>query len=241
MATPMDSWDNRSKARLGPLAWAIAMAVGVLLIGLVLALAERAKEAPALRNAWQITMALKIFANDSQGLYPDSMVDPLSTNLAFRLLFKEDVIADERVFGCPSSPFVPDGRIGSAPNYDQAVEAGENHWMMVGKLSTSSDGRLPLLYENAVDAAWPPKWHDGIAPKAVRGRCWPLGRVVVAFNDTTVRMVSLEKMSPGVLTLPQSIQKAEKAYQVEELRPLDVEEKRPARTRETEVEKGALL
>ncbi len=144
--------------------------------------------AQASSNARQIAMALRSYAGDHNGLYPDAdRKNPAQTaNDAFRRLLTTGVMKDERIFGCAVSPHVPDADIGKAPDFSQALEPGENHWCMTQNLSDSSDGNAPLVFENPIAQAWPPTWNCDAAGRAVDGRAWRGGRIVIARNDGSV-------------------------------------------------------
>jgi hypothetical protein len=167
-----------------------------------------------------IFISIKTWANDHSGRHPDSILGEKATsNMAFRELFKSDIMLVERVFSTVRSPFVPDGEIGSAPDYAKALEPGENHWMLVAGLSNESPGRTPLFFENALDTSWPPKWRPGFFMPHVRGRSWRGKKIVVGFNDGNIRLVPLKKQG-DYLTLPDDVLQGLPPMKV-----LDIEEK----------------
>jgi len=115
-----------------------------------------------------------------------------TVNEAFRELIKSGECNDERIFGCPQSPFVPDGNIGHAPDWSEAVKKGENHWVMVAGLVDHDSSAFPLIFENPVDTSLPPRWNADAAGQKKPGRCWRDGKVVVGFVDGTVMVMPLE-------------------------------------------------
>ena len=129
----------------------------VVILGLGLSLlvpwgsmiSEKANQMKATNNCRQILMAMKAYAADHNGDYPRGA----TANAAFRELVKEGILEDERIFGSPCSPFLPDGNVGQAPDFAEAVGPGENHWMLVDGLNEKSEGMLPVVFENAVDTA----------------------------------------------------------------------------------------
>lgn len=178
------------------------------------------KEHHACTTARGIVMCLKTWAHDHSGEYPDSIVgENASANMAFRELFKSDVVQDERVFRGERSPYFADGEIGSAPDFTKALEPGENHWMLVAGLSNASSDRTPLFFENALDASWPPKWLPGFFMHHVRGRSWRGKGIVVGFNDNSTLLVPLKKQG-NYLTLPDDVLQGLPALKV-----LDIEER----------------
>jgi hypothetical protein len=142
-------------------------------------------------NARQIVMALKLYASDHDGKYPDAaLADSKNANEVFRLLFKEETIDSEVVFGCPLSPFVPDGNIGSDEERSKALEAGENHWAITIGVSDAKSGDIPLVFENPLSATWPPKWNANAVEQMQKGRAWKTG-VIMGMNDGGAQIVPL--------------------------------------------------
>lgn len=177
------------------------------------------------RNSTYIIGALKLWAYDHNGHFPDSKLGKDATaNAAFRQLFKDGVFYEERRFGAVCSPFVPDGKIGTKPDFIQALEPGENHWMLISGLTNESPGYMPVIFENAIDASWPPKWKHRFFIEKERGRTWRKGTVLVAFMDDSVNAVQLQK-SGEYLTLPDSILHRKGEEPLPPLRILDIEEK----------------
>lgn len=106
---------------------------------------EKGQITKSIANCRQIIIAIRLFAADEGGRYPDQDVsEPATTaNMAFRNLIKAGSLEDEKIFGSGAGKYVPDGNIGTAPQYDEAVKAGECHWMMTGDLNDSSAGAFP--------------------------------------------------------------------------------------------------
>ncbi|WP_170156940.1 hypothetical protein [Roseimicrobium gellanilyticum] len=139
-------------------------------------------------NCRRIISALRAYAADHGGDYPDkSLANPRGSNEVFRILFKEDIVTNERIFGCPLSPFVPDGNIGDDANHAEALKAGENHWAMTAGLDDSATGYAPLVYENPAIATWPPAWNLDARGTPTRGRSWR-GGVILGSNDSSVSL-----------------------------------------------------
>lgn len=181
---------------------------------------DLALESSTIATGQWIFMGIKTWANDHSGKYPDSILGENATaNMAFRELFKSDIMLVERVFSTARSPFIPDSEIGSAPDYPKALEPGENHWMLVAGLSNESLGRTPLFFENALDTSWPPKWRPGFFMPHVRGRSWRGKGIVVGFNDGSTILVPLKKQG-DYLTLPDDVLQG-----LPPLKVLDIEER----------------
>lgn len=143
----------------------------------------------------QISTALRIYAAEHNGKFPDSHESkPSTANEVFRLLIREGVLDDERIFGAKLSPFVPDNNLGAEPDFLEAVKPGENHWAMTKGLNDESKALTPLVFENPASPTWPPKWNADAAgaAKSVRGRAWKGGKVIVGYCDSSVTPIQLE-------------------------------------------------
>ncbi len=214
---------NRSPAsRRSCLATLIAVVLfgALAIVAMWITLNDIGKEHRVSYHARSIVMCLYTWAEENGGNYPDSKHGEKATsNMAFRELFISDVVQDERVFNAPRTPFVSDNNLGDAPNFPKALEPGENHWMLVAGLSTKSPGRTPLVFENALDTAWPPKWRSGFFMHHVRGRSWRGKKIMVGFNDGSTIFVPL-KRTDGYMTLPDDILR-----DLPPLKVLDIEER----------------
>jgi len=148
-------------------------------------------------NCKQIILALKQFSKDNNSQYSDSVTNPQtggvasSSNDALRFLIQEEIVADERIFGCPAG-YNPDGNIGVAPNYAMALIPGENHWAMTGGQTDATQGNMPLVFENPVSPGWPPQWNADVAGQIRPGRTWPGGEVIIGRNDGSVQVEKLQ-------------------------------------------------
>lgn len=171
-------------------------AVGVVAMVFFARYAENQKAALGVNNCRQIITALRIYSSDHGGSYMDNakvgedIKVPKSSNEDFRILFTEGVLDNEAIFGCPYSPYVPDGKIGTAPKFEDALRAGENHWMETYGLSDSASGSIPLIYENASVVEWNPKWNANIKRRAAPGRTWSKG-IIIGMNDSSVSLQPL--------------------------------------------------
>jgi hypothetical protein len=155
---------------------------------------EKSDMAKGVSNCRAILMALEKHISEHAFNPDDSMhrePNPPSANAAFRVLFQAGMIEDESIFGCPRSPYKPDGKIGVAPAFDEALGTGENHWMMTKGLSDSASGSIPLVYENAAVGEWNPAWNADIKGKSAPGRTWKRG-IIIGMND---RSVILQKLA----------------------------------------------
>jgi len=77
-----------------------------------------ANQMKAVNNCRQILLCLKLFAKDADSAYPDGKHPELkSSNQVFRELIKDEIVPEDRIFGCPDSKFNPDKDIGRPPNF----------------------------------------------------------------------------------------------------------------------------
>ncbi len=151
-----------------------------------------ANQMKAASNARVIIGTLRHYAVDHNGHYPDSDHPEItSSNEAFRYVFTGGYTLDERIFGCPASRFVPDGNVGTSPDFKQALQPGENHWAMTAGLTVNSPAKAPVIFENPANNAWPPRWDISISGQPLPGRAWPRARIILGQNDGSVEIHKL--------------------------------------------------
>lgn len=155
-------------------------------------ISEKGKITQAINNCKQIIISLRLYSGDNGGLYPDAdrTASPADANDAFRLLFVQGILETEKIFGCGASRYIPDGNIGTSPNYTDAVAPGENHWMMTAGLNDSASGGIPLVFENSLaGTGGDPAWNADAAGRLERGRTWSGGKVIIGMNDSSVEVM----------------------------------------------------
>ncbi len=187
-------WCAKSGLRLG-YTLLLIIPIGVSLIVPTFAkTCAKGNVTKAINNCKQIITTLKLYAADNNGNYPDfALPNARTSNEVFRELFKSGVADSEAIFGCPnSSDGIPDGNIGRAPDFAEALKPHENHWAMTKGVTDSDSGNIPLVYESPADATWPPKWNPDLAGTSAPGRTWIGGKVVIGFEDGSVLAKSLE-------------------------------------------------
>ena len=158
---------------------------------------EKARQNQAVNNCRQVVIALHSYAIEYGSSYPNGA----TANDAFRQMFKAGVVNDERIFGAPASPYVGDNNLGEAPEYARALEFGENHWAMTKGLGLTTNGAVPLVFENPARASWPPRWDGRLVGVALPGRIWKNDKVVVGRNDGSVHAEKLARGDNPLLTL----------------------------------------
>jgi len=158
-------------------------------------------------NCKQVVVSMKQFATRYNSQYPDSVQNPytggtaMNANDAFRFMIQEQVVTDERIFGCPAG-YNPDSNIGTPPNYGMALGNNENHWALTQGLTDTSAGNVPLVYENVAALSWPPQWNANVAGQIRPGRTWPGGQVIIGRNDGGAEVVDLNGKI-GMVTVKQ--------------------------------------
>lgn len=196
--------NERQKKRWGWLQWGIVTGVVLLLSTLIIpasrGVAKMGNQARAVNNCSRIIRALKYYADQNGGVFPDSQPDFFeghkpTANAAFRALFIERILGaqgnfpySEEIFGVPTSAYQPDGVIGSAPGFLETLKPGENHWMMVQGQSTTTVGNAPFVFENTLKPQWPLQWDVEKAGQAVRGRAWGSRSIIIGFVDGSVQI-----------------------------------------------------
>ena len=182
----------------------LPLALG-LLTGWGAKLGGKGRQTMAISNCRQIITALRIYAADHNGQYPDAArPSALTSNEAFRELFTSGTLKDETIFGTfrdasyfgsPQCPFRPDGKIGQAPDFVRALEPGENHWALVKGQTNSSDESMALVFENPAVASWPPEWatRKPDRPARAAGDAWYGDKIIIGTNDSSVTLLHLVK------------------------------------------------
>jgi hypothetical protein len=183
----------RAGFRLGLIVTLVLPLGAAIAIPLASKAGKKGEQARTINHCRMIMVCLRLYSPDNCGSYPDAVPTVTNTsNEVFRTLFIAGVANDESIFGCDSSPFKPDGKIGASPDFNEALKKGENHWAMTHGLTDSSPGNFPLVYENPATAAGVPKWNADAAGMAKPGRCWSDGNVAIGFNDGSVEFRALE-------------------------------------------------
>jgi hypothetical protein len=107
---------EKPKKGWGWLQWGFIIVVSLIGISLIVPTigftASMANQTASANNARQIIMALKIWASENNGVFPDAKLpSPVSSNQVLRRLIQNEILEDERIFGATNSPFAPDGNI----------------------------------------------------------------------------------------------------------------------------------
>ena len=151
----------------------IALLVGIAGPGLNMAMTS-ARIARATADGRQVALALRGFAQDNGGAYPDG-TDLVSSNDALRELFPTYTNVETN-FVVPSSPVgkAADNKIEPA---ERVLERGENHWAYVAGLSDSSNPLWPLIVDHTNGSGY------YVTKETDRGGTWRGGKAVVIRCD----------------------------------------------------------
>lgn len=196
--SPKRSWSNLAIITVS----ALLVMVCMMVVALYRWASEKKLRWQTLQSAQGIVIAIKCYAGDTGGSYPDGLLKmPQTSNRALRRVFQHECADSEAIvngdegaygFGCPNSPFIPDGDIGHSPDYSKALEPGELHWCLVKDVHDSCAGNAPMIFENPNGHTWPPTWNCDVANKPVPGRAWHGGYIMIGRNDGSI---SFEKLA----------------------------------------------
>lgn len=113
--------------------------------------AEDSKSVTDAKSGKAIFNWLQAYCNENDQIFPTTKA---ASNDAFRQLFVKRLVDDEQAFAitgdawlkkAPGGKGKPDGKIGNAPTFDQALTTGECSWAYVTGHDTASDSVLPLF------------------------------------------------------------------------------------------------
>jgi prepilin-type N-terminal cleavage/methylation domain-containing protein len=185
----------KSRPRLNPAFTLIELLVVISIIAILAGIAtpiynnaiRTAKMNTAMQNARSIALALRLYADDNGGVFPtdkDLAGNPIVTsNDAFRSLIPA-YCDNESIFAIAGSKAGPkaDGRIGSP---SEILTRGENHWAMVGGLSTTSNSTWPLIVDHTNGSGRYP------TDETALGGTWRGTHAIVVRTDGSAHKVTL--------------------------------------------------
>jgi prepilin-type N-terminal cleavage/methylation domain-containing protein len=122
----------------------IALLAGIAGPGLNMAL-KTARISRATADARQVGLALRGYAQDNDGAYPEGK-DITNSNQAFRELFPTYMQVESN-FAVASSPVGKSADNKIEPE-TRALERGENHWAYVAGLNDTSHALWPLIVDH---------------------------------------------------------------------------------------------
>jgi prepilin-type N-terminal cleavage/methylation domain-containing protein len=146
-----------------------------------------AKIGEATSKARQVGLALRIYADDHDGIYPGKRRgkdEEVSTaNDAFRQLIP-DYLQTEQIFAVGSSP------VGSEVDNDMQSPAttlarGENHWAYVAGLTTTSNSAWPLVVDHTDGSGYYGR------VETVPGGTWKGTKAIVVHADISAQAPKL--------------------------------------------------
>jgi prepilin-type N-terminal cleavage/methylation domain-containing protein len=169
---------------------------------------ERAKQTKDLSNGKQVALALKQFALDNNGEFPNRTYGtgtpasdyPSSTvltgantsNDAFRWLLPVYVNSED-IFVVPGSKWSPasDNRLDAVYGANTApgtLAPGECGYAYIAALNDTSNPQFPLLADGFAVGAIP----DYSANKTIKGGVWGAGRACIIFVDGSGRVMKVD-------------------------------------------------
>jgi len=169
---------------------------------------KKGMQTKALSNAKQIALALRLYASDNNGIYPDHTLrngKPTATlvpdsNTAFAQLFPT-YIQQEAVFWLDKSAFCspnPPDEVMDNPPKDNPVDTlnkGENEWAYVtGINDNSSNPAVPLLADGFAD----PKQHTYTNDPARPGGVWKGAVAIVIRADSSGSVMKVDQATMTV-------------------------------------------
>jgi prepilin-type N-terminal cleavage/methylation domain-containing protein len=213
---------NKSKMLFSSAFTLIELLVVIAIIAILASIAlpvfssvqERGKQTKDMSNGKQIALALKQFALDNNGEFPNKDYDsgggdystatPLTaadnSNQAFRWLLPT-YLTSEDIFVVPGSKWSPgaDNRLDVAyGTQTDTLNAGENGYAYVCALNDTSNPQYPLLADGfAVGNI--PNW---VTDKTIKGGVWGARRACIIFVDGSGRVMTVDDTTNYTVNRP---------------------------------------
>ena len=194
----------------------IELLVVIAIIGILAAIAMpvyknamvSAHETAAMNNARQIMLALRLYANDHNGVYPSytlqngqsTTTTVANSNEAFAQLFPT-YINTEATFWLARSAFCspnPPNEKKDNPPVDPPVltlASGQNEWAYVLGLSDASDPSLPILADGFASA----QLHTYSKDSSQKGGVWQAEKAIIAHADGSTSILPVDPTSLTVI------------------------------------------
>ena len=150
-------------------------------------------------------MGLLNYAGDHNGEFPTPTTN---SNEAYRKLIPE-YLDNEKPFyvaGCPwhaANQGKQPEDIGTAPDYTQALERGENHWAYISGLTNTSSASLPIVADGFTESVG--SYTDNPTKK---GGVWRGDKAIVVYLDGSVKAEALDPKTFKIMK-PRGGQKVE--------------------------------
>jgi len=167
-----------------------------------------AHETKSLHNATQISLSLRLYANDHNGIYPSYTLQngqPTTTtvansNEAFAQLFPT-YVNEEAIFWVPQSAFCSP----NAPNEQKdnppvdppvlTLASGENEWAYVLGLSDSSEPAVPMIADGFASA----QSHTYVKDTSQKGGVWKGQKSIIIHADGSAVIAPVDPATMTVL------------------------------------------
>lgn len=172
---------------------------------------ERGDQTKDLSNAKQIALALRQFAIDNNGAYPNKQPDaaangdysaaaatlPTTSNDAFWWLFP-NYLQSEQIFavtGSAYTPGSPDNKLDpTASGRVDTLKKGENNYAYVSGLTDTSNSTFPVIADGFITGS-PGTYTTN---KALPGGVWAAKKAVVVFCDSSAQIMRVDPTSKQV-------------------------------------------
>jgi prepilin-type N-terminal cleavage/methylation domain-containing protein len=162
---------------------------------------ERAQQTKDLSNIKQIGLALKQFATDNNGAFPNKVQAAggdyaaaaagtlTSSNQAFWWLFPTYLSSEDifTVSGSAYSPGPADNTLDTSATTNETMEAGENSYTYISNLTDTSNSIFPL----AADGLASGSTTNYAASKAAKGGVWSGKKAIVLFCDASGQIMKV--------------------------------------------------
>jgi prepilin-type N-terminal cleavage/methylation domain-containing protein len=173
---------------------------------------ERGDQTKDLSNAKQIALALRQFAIDNNGAYPNKQPDgksggdyssnaltlPTTSNDAFWWLFP-NYLQSEQIFAVTGSAFTPsnpDNTLDAvgASSRANTLKKGENSYAYVTGLTDTSNSTFPIIADGFVPGS--PGTYS--TTKSSPGGVWAAKKAIVVFCDSSGQIIRVDPLTKQV-------------------------------------------
>ena len=152
---------------------------------------KKGRQTDSLNNAKQITLALRMYADDNGGKFPSIRTDGTSlvpsdpSNRAFEHLIPKNSFS-KKIFANKVSAWCRNPVIDTAATDSSTLKQGQNDWNYVAGLSINSDPRWPLIATATASAA--NLTYSNVM--TAKGGVWGGTASIIGFADGSARLLS---------------------------------------------------